>query len=39
VSSAGFDQESLVNALGFVFSENLVCVVAIKDGRRLGTSS
>jgi hypothetical protein len=39
VSSAGFDQEGLVNALGFVFSENLVCAVAIKDGRRLGTSS
>lgn len=36
VTTAGLDQSGLVSALGFVFSEGLVCAV---NGRRLGTSS
>ena len=31
VTSAGLDQAALVAALGFVFSENLVCAVTIKE--------
>jgi len=38
VSAAGLDQEALVRALGFVFSDALVCEVTL-NGRRLGTSS
>ena len=30
ITAAGFDQQGLVKALGFVFSENLVCAVALK---------
>jgi hypothetical protein len=29
ISTADFDQQELVNALGFVFSENLVCAVTL----------
>lgn len=38
VATADLDQDGLVSALGFVFSENLVCAVTLQ-GRRLGTSS
>jgi hypothetical protein len=30
ISSAGLDQDGLVQALGFVFAENLVCAVTVK---------
>jgi hypothetical protein len=30
ISSAGLDQDGLVQALGFVFTENLVCAVTVK---------
>lgn len=30
ITTAGLDQQGLVNALGFVFSENLVCAVTLK---------
>ncbi|HEV7606649.1 MAG TPA: DNA-binding domain-containing protein [Steroidobacteraceae bacterium] len=38
IAASGLDQAGLVNALGFVFNEALVCAVTVQ-GRRLGTSS